>query len=78
MDINNKTVLYHYYFMKGFIRAITKEENDEIKTLILEKTMGKLKKWFVNSLFFWLVMIVFFVLIVGENIYFCRKAFYLI
>lgn len=30
--------------MKGFIRAIAKEENDEIKTLILEKTMGKLKK----------------------------------
>ena len=64
--------------MKGFIRAIAKEENDEIKTLILEKAMGKLKKRFVNSLFFWLVMIVFFVLIVGENIYFCRKAFYLI
>ena len=29
MDINNKIVLHHYYFMKGFMRAVTQEENGE-------------------------------------------------
>ena len=46
MDINNKKVLYHYYFMKGFIRAVVQEENEEAKTVILNKKLS------VNSLFF--------------------------
>ena len=29
IDINNKIVLHHYYFMKGFMRTVTQEENDE-------------------------------------------------
>ena len=29
MDINNKIVLHHYYFMMGFMRAVTQEENVE-------------------------------------------------
>ena len=54
MDINNKIVLYRYYFMKGFIRAVVQEENEEAKTLILNKKLS------VNSLFF----------LVGDNCFF--------
>ena len=42
MDINNKIALYHYYFMKGIIRAVGQEENDEAKNLILNKTINEI------------------------------------
>ena len=67
MDINNKIILlliayllllitYTNYLLliKGFMRAVTQEENYEVETLILNKVIKEIKKMISN--FFFLVV----------------------
>ena len=49
MDIGNKIVPYQYIFMTGFIRAITREENDDLETSVLRETMKEINKIIKNS-----------------------------
>lgn len=46
VDVGNKIMLYQYFFIQGFIRVVTREENNDLETLILDlnETMKEVSK----------------------------------
>ena len=58
MDVSKRIALYNYFFIRGLITALTREENKEIEKSILNETIKEIwkiiNKWlfFVLSIFF--------------------------
>ena len=46
VDVGNKIMLYWYFFIQGFIRVVTREENKNLETSILNlnETMKEVNK----------------------------------
>ena len=50
MFVSKRIVLYNYFFIRGFIRALTREEN-ELEKSILNETIKEIGK-IINKLYY--------------------------
>ena len=44
MDISKRIALYNCFFIRGFIRALTRKENEEVEKSILNETIKEIGK----------------------------------
>ena len=51
MFVSKRIVLYNYFFIRGFIRALTREENEELEKSILNETIKEIGK-IINKLYY--------------------------
>ena len=59
MDVSKRIALYNCFFIRGFITALTREENKELEKSILNETIKEMEKLLINDYFF--VLLIFFV-----------------
>ena len=59
MDVSKRIALYNCFFIRGFITALTREENKELEKSILNETIKEIEKLLINDYFF--VLLIFFV-----------------
>ena len=59
MDVSKRIALYNCFFIRGFITALTREENKELEKSILNETIKEFEKLLINDYFF--VLLIFFV-----------------
>ena len=51
MVVSKRIVLYNYFFIRGFIRALTREENEELGKSILNEMIKEIGK-IINKLYY--------------------------
>ena len=51
MFVSKRIVLYNYFFIRGFIRALTREENEELEKSILNERIKEIGK-IINKLYY--------------------------
>ena len=51
MDISKRIALYNCFFIRGFIRALTRKGNEEVEKSILNETIKEIGK-IINKFFF--------------------------
>ena len=59
MDVRKRIALYNCFFIRGFVTALTREENKELEKSILNETIKEMEKLLINDYFF--VLLIFFV-----------------
>ena len=59
MDVSKRIALYNCFFIRGFITALTREENKELEKSILNETIKEMEKLLINDYFF--ALLIFFV-----------------
>ena len=59
MDVSKRIALYNCFFIRGFIRALTRKGNEEVEKSILNETIKEMEKLLINDYFF--VLLIFFV-----------------
>ena len=55
--------MYQSLFMRGFMRALTREENEELETSILNETINEIKKMVMIFFILYVLFFLYFLLI---------------